>query len=118
MHLHTEIYANIKSIFELFKMNMKSLDSFILATLGYLRLYGDSRDSRAQPRINAYEILLQHDWLFFSSTCRYNRFAETHSYLQLSYQITDQILYNKLFMQYLWILAGKLPKVKSFATGI
>ena len=32
-------------------------------TLGCLRLYGDSRVSRAQPRINAYEILLQHDWL-------------------------------------------------------
>ena len=32
-------------------------------TLGCLRLYGDSRVSRAQPRINVYEILLQHDWL-------------------------------------------------------
>ena len=46
-------------------MYMKSLDSFILAsrdqTLACLRLYGDSRVSR----INAYEILLQHDWLLF-----------------------------------------------------
>ena len=31
MHLHTEIYPNLKSISELFKMYMKSLDSFILA---------------------------------------------------------------------------------------
>ena len=73
MHLHTEIYPNLKSISELFKMYMQSLDSFILAsrdngvscnqTLGCLRLYGDSRVYRAQPRINAYEILLQHDCL-------------------------------------------------------
>ena len=100
MHLHTEIYPNLKSISELFKMYMKSLDSFILAsrdnwvscnqTLGCLRLYGDSRVSRAQPRINAYEILLQHDWLLFFS--RHNRFAETHSHLQLSYHITDRLL--------------------------
>ena len=71
MHLHTEIYPNLKSRSELFKMYMKSLDSFILAlhdngvscnqTLGCLRLYGDSRISRAQPRINAYKIFLQHD---------------------------------------------------------
>ena len=62
MHLHTEIY----------------------------RLYGDSRVSQTQPRINAYEILLQHDWpLVFS---RQNRFAETHSHLQLSYHITDHLL--------------------------
>ena len=75
MHLHTEIYPNLKIISELFKMYMKSLDSFILAsrdngvscnqTLGCLRLYGDSRVSRAQPRITAYKILLQHDWLLF-----------------------------------------------------
>ena len=32
MHLHTEIYPNLKSISELFKMYMKSLDSFILAS--------------------------------------------------------------------------------------
>ena len=30
MHLHTEIYPNLQSISELFKMYMKSLDSFIL----------------------------------------------------------------------------------------
>ena len=29
MHLHTEIYPNLKSISELFKMYIKSLDSFI-----------------------------------------------------------------------------------------
>ena len=50
-------------------------------TFGCLRLYGDSRVSRAQPRINAYEILLQHDWLLFS-----------HSHSQLSYHITDRLL--------------------------
>ena len=74
MHLHTEIYRNLKSISELFKIYMKNLDSVIFAscdnwiscnqTLGCLRLYGDSWVCRAQPRINAYEILLQHDWLF------------------------------------------------------
>ena len=100
MHLHTEINSNLKSIYELFKMYMKSLDSFILASrdnwvscnqkLGCLCLYGDSRVSRAQPHINAHEILLQHDWLLFCS--RHNRFAETHSYLQLSYQKTDRLL--------------------------
>ena len=75
MHLHTEIYPILKSISELFKMYMKSLDSFIFAsrdngvscnqTLGCLRLYGGSRVSRAQPRINAYELLLQHDVILF-----------------------------------------------------
>ena len=96
MHLHTEIYPNLKTISELFKMYMKSLDSSrdngvsCNQTLGYLRLYGDSRVSRAQSRINAYEILLQHDWLLDFS--RHNRFAETHSHLQLSYHITDRLL--------------------------
>ena len=78
--------------------NLESLGSFILLlawvswnqTLGCLRLDGDSRVSRAQPRINAYEILLQHNWLLFFS--RHNRFAETHSQLQLSYHITDRLL--------------------------
>ena len=86
MHLHTEIYPNLKSISELFKMYMKSLYSFILAsrddnqTLGCLRLYGDGPVSRAQPRNNAYEKLLQHAWLSFFF--RHNRFAETQTYLQ------------------------------------
>ena len=63
MHLHTEINPNLKSISELLRMYMKSFDSFILAsrdnlvscnhTIGCLRLYGDSRVSRAQPRIIA-----------------------------------------------------------------
>ena len=51
---------------------------------------GDSQVSQTQPRINAYEILLQHDWLLVFS--RQNRFAETHSHLQLSYHITDRLL--------------------------
>ena len=59
-------------------------------TLSCLHLYGDSPVSQAQPRINAYEILLQHDLLLIFS--RQNRFAETHSHLQLSYHITDLIL--------------------------
>ena len=83
MHLHTEIYRNLKSISELFKIWKVSI-------LLYLHLYGDSRVCRAQPRINAYEILLQHDWLLFFS--RHNRLAETHSHLQLSYHITDRLL--------------------------
>ena len=100
MHLQTEIYPNLESISELFKMYMKSRDSFILTsrdnwvsciqTLGCLRLYGDSRVSRAQPRINTYEIFLHYDWLLFFS--RHIRLAETHSYLQLPYQITDRLL--------------------------
>ena len=62
----------------------------IIESLGCLRLYGDSRVSQTQPRITDYEILLQHDWrLVFS---RQNRFAETHSHLQLSYHITDRLL--------------------------
>ena len=70
MHLHTETYANLKSIYisELFKMYMKSLDSCILASrdnIESLHLYGDSRVSLAQPRINANENLQQHDWLGF-----------------------------------------------------
>ena len=87
MHLHTEIYPNLKSISELFKMYMKSLDSFILASRDYwvscnqtlccLRLYVDSRVSRAQPRINAYEILLQHDWLgVFLPSCFEKKFFD------------------------------------------
>ena len=93
--LHTEIYRNLKSISELFEMYMKSLFFFYdwvscNQTFGCLRLYGDSRVSRAQSRINAYEILLQHDWLFTFS--RHNRFAETHSHLQLSCHITDRLL--------------------------
>ena len=98
MHLHRNLPESEKYIWII--QNLKSLDSFILAsrdnwvscnqTLGCLRLYGDSRVSRAQPRINAYEILLQHDWLLFFS--RHNRFAETHSHLQLSYHITDRLL--------------------------
>ena len=31
MQLHTKIYPNLKSISELFKMYMKSLDSFIFS---------------------------------------------------------------------------------------
>ena len=36
------------------------------------------------------KLLLQHDWLLIFS--RHNRFAETHSVLQLSYHITDRLL--------------------------
>ena len=73
MHLHRNLPESEKYIWII--QNLKSRDSFILASrdnwvscnqkLGYLRLNGDSRVSRAQPRINAYEILLQHDWLLF-----------------------------------------------------
>ena len=113
MHLHTEIYPNLKSISELFKMYMKSLDSFILASRICFRLYGDSRVSRAQSRINAYEILMQHDWLLFFS--RHNRFAETHCHLQLSYHITDRLLaavmsikMNSSSIQIIWFRCNML----------
>ena len=99
MHLHTEIYRIWKVYLNYSKCTWKV--SILLhkyhvqrascnQTLGFLRLYGDSRVSRAQPCINAYEILLQHVWLLFFS--RHNRFAETHSHLQLSYHITDRLL--------------------------
>ena len=95
MHLHTEIYPNLKSISELLKIYIKV--SILLynsvsynQTLGCFRPYGDSRVSQTQSRINAYEILLQHDSLLVFS--RHNRFAETHSHLQLSYHITDRLL--------------------------
>ena len=69
--IHTEIYPNLKSISESFKMYIIYEWVSCNQTLGCLRLYGDSRVSRAQPRINAYEILLQHDWLllFFCFFC-------------------------------------------------
>ena len=83
MHLHTEIYPNLKCISELFQMYTKSLDSFILA----------SRTMESLGCcINAYEILLQNGWLLFFSRHTCNRFAETHSHLQLSYHITDRLL--------------------------
>ena len=75
---------------------MKSLDSSIykqhaiIESRATRRLYGDSWVSRVQPRINSYEILLQHDWLLIFS--RQNRFAETHSHLQLLYHITNRPL--------------------------
>ena len=83
---------NLKSISELFKMYMKSLDylSLVQPDTWLSPPLWKRRVSRAQPRINVYEILLQHDWLLFFS--RHNRFAETHSYLQLSYHITDRLL--------------------------
>ena len=48
MHLHTEIYSILKSTSELFNMNMKSLDSFILespdnwVSCKQTRHYGDT----------------------------------------------------------------------------
>ena len=88
--IHTENYPNLKSISESFKMYIMSRFFYTIESRATIRLYGDSRVSRAQPRINAYEILLQHDWLFIFS--RHNRLAETHSHLQLSYHITDRLL--------------------------
>ena len=86
-------------------------------TLGCLRLYGDSRVSRAQPRINSYEILLQHDWLLFFS--RQNRFAETHSHLQLSYHITDRLLAagNKPSKCVFYLLNTKITYKLTFNNG-
>ena len=98
LHLHRNLPESEKYIW--MKKSEKSrffyisitrqLSLYCNQTLGCLRLYGDSRVSRAQPGINAYEILLQRDWLLFFS--RHNRFAETHSHLQPSYHITDSLL--------------------------
>ena len=52
--------------------------------------FTETVEFQTQPRINAYKILLQHDWLLVFS--RQNRFVETHSNLQLSYHITDRLL--------------------------
>ena len=71
-----------------------------LVQLGCLHLYGDSWVSRAQPRINDYEILLQHDWLLFFS--RHNRFAETHSHFELSYHIRRPVI-SHVYMTSAWI---------------
>ena len=67
---HRNLTESEKNIWIIQKY-MKSLDSFILTsrdnwvacnqTLGCLRLYGDSQV--LERSINAYEILLQHDWL-------------------------------------------------------
>ena len=83
-------------------------------TLDCLRLYGDNRVSRALPRINAYEVLLQHNWLLIFSW--HDRFAETHSYLQLSYQITDRLLAagnNTNMIFYDWHWSSSVPRPNS-----
>ena len=59
-------------------------------TLGCLRLYGDSQVSRAQPRIKLMRYCCSMIGCYFFS--KNNRLAETHSYFQLSYQITDRLL--------------------------
>ena len=97
MHLHTEIYSNQKSISELFKMYMKSLDSFILAAR---LVQPDTRLSPPLRRQSSFSSAASHqclwdiaaEWLAVNFFSRHNRFAETHSYLQLSYQITDRLL--------------------------
>ena len=93
VRIYTQKSTRIWKVYisELFKMYMKvSILLYSNQTLGVLRLYGDSRVSPAQPRINAFEILLQYDWLLIFS--KHNRFAETHSHLQLSYHITNRLL--------------------------
>ena len=82
---------NLKSISELFKMYMKSLDSHaIIESRATRHSTVSAFTETVESRINPYEILLQHDWLLVFS--RQNRFAETHSHLQLSYHITDRLL--------------------------
>ena len=100
MHLHTEIYPNLKSISELFKMYMKSLDSFILAsrdnwvscnqTLGCLRFTETVEFLERSLASMLMRYCCSMIGCYFFS--RHNRFAETHSHLQLSYHITDRLL--------------------------
>ena len=118
MHLHTEIYPNLKSISEFFKMYMKfilaSRDNWVSCnqTLGtgshqcwwdiaaawwaiflhHVLKYFTNFDKlffeiikHSIIRNNIFNILL----LLFST---HNRFAETYSSLQLSFQITDRLL--------------------------
>ena len=102
MHLHTEIYPNLKSISELFKMYLKSLDRFfyISITRQLSRVQPDTRLSPPLRRQSSFSSAASHQclwdiaaaWLAVIFFSRYNRFAETHSHLQLSYHITDRLL--------------------------
>ena len=91
MHLYTQKFTRIWKVYLNHSKWTLSLDSFIWLSLV-------QPDTRLSPPLrrqssfssDAYEILLQHDWLFIFS--RHNRFAETHSHLQLSYHITDRLL--------------------------
>ena len=113
----------------IFKNVHESLDSFILASRdnwsratrhsAVSAFTENSRVSWAQPRINAYEILLQHDWLLFFS--RHNRFAETHSHLQLWYHITDRLLtagnqWNILGCTYIFVKESHIQNDAFLAT--
>ena len=99
MHLHTKIYPNLISISELFKMYMKSLDSFILAP----RATRHSTVSAFTETVEFLEcslasMLMRYccsmiGWFFLPLLfSRHRRFAETNSYIQLSYQINDCLL--------------------------
>ena len=89
--IYTEIYPNLKSISELWKVSIR-LYNWVSCnqTLGCLRLYGDSRVSRAQPRSMHMRYCCRMIGCYFFS--RQNRFAETDRHLQLSYHITDRLL--------------------------
>ena len=103
MHLHTEIYPNLKSLSELFKMYMKSLDSFIVASRDNLMESHATRHSAVSAFMETVEFLQRSlvsmhmryccsmigCYFFFS---RHNRFAETRSHLALLYHITDRLL--------------------------
>ena len=98
IHLHTEIYQNLKSISELFKMYMKvsiilykhhaimeSCATIHSAVSAFTET--SSFSSRASHQC-LWDIAVA--WLAVFS--RHNEFAETHSHLQLSYHITDRLL--------------------------
>ena len=62
MHLHTEIYSNLKSTSELFKMYMKSLDSLILESPGNCLVQPDTRLSPSLRRLSSFSSLAEtHD---------------------------------------------------------
>ena len=132
LHLHTEIYPNLKSISELFKMYMKSLDSFILASRDNTgsRVQPDTRLSPPLRRQSSFSSTASHKCLWDIAAAwlavifsRHNRFSETHSHLQLSYHITDRLLAagNKssvqiscMLIRNMYIMTMRVPNLKMF----
>ena len=128
MHLHTEIYPNLKSISELFKMYMKRSRFFCICITRLLSLVQPhTRLSPPLRRQSSFSSAASHQCLWDIAAARlaviffrHNRFAETHSHLQLSYHITDRLLvagnkYYSLKLRYtLFICYNAANKWSSF----
>ena len=64
MHLHIKIYPNLKSISELFKMYMKNLDFFILASRDNLMESRATRHSAVSASTETVEFLERSSYQF------------------------------------------------------